>query len=180
MTNRKEYQKNYRLTHKNEIKKQRAEHYINNKEAINSKNNDYYENNKSLIKQAQHQYYEDNKKIFKDKNYKYYEANKERILSHNKEYSAKHLPELKIKVLTHYGNGKCACIKCGFDDIRALTIDHVNGGGSKHRRDNNITHFYTWLIKNNYPSGYVTLCINCNFIKRTTNREQYKKKEGRF
>jgi len=74
----------------------------------------------------------------------------------------------KKLVLTHYGNGKCACVKCGFTDIRALSIDHVNGGGCDERRQ---THragntFYRWLIKNNFPLGYQTLCMNCQWIKR--------------
>ena len=29
--------------------------------------------------------------------------------------------------LLHYGEGKIACVRCGFSDIRALSIDHING-----------------------------------------------------
>lgn len=25
------------------------------------------------------------------------------------------------------------CVKCGFDDIRALQIDHIHGGGNQHK-----------------------------------------------
>ena len=73
--------------------------------------------------------------------------------------------ELKIKVLTHYGNGKCACVKCGFDDIRALSIDHIGGGGREHMRNAKIGNMYLWLWKQNFPDGYQTLCMNCQFIK---------------
>ncbi len=76
-------------------------------------------------------------------------------------------------VLTHYGNGKCACVNCGFDDLRALSIDHIDGHGAEHRRRNNIkgVEFYKWLIKNNYPEGYQTLCMNCQWIKMSVNVE---------
>ncbi|KKL06542.1 hypothetical protein LCGC14_2595010, partial [marine sediment metagenome] len=37
----------------------------------------------------------------------------------------------KPYVLRYYGRGKLACVHCGFEDIRALTLDHINGGGSK-------------------------------------------------
>ena len=75
---------------------------------------------------------------------------------------------IKETVLTHYGNGKCACVKCGYSDIRALSIDHVNGGGCEERR---LTHragntFYRWLVTNEFPMGYQTLCMNCQWIKR--------------
>jgi hypothetical protein len=68
----------------------------------------------------------------------------------------------KIKVIEEYG-GTCAC--CGDNTIEFLTIDHINGGGGKHRKSLNITSgasFYDWLIRNDYPSGYRVLCMNCN------------------
>lgn len=74
--------------------------------------------------------------------------------------------ELKIKVLTHYGHGKCTCIICGFDDIRALSIDHIQGGGNEHRRKLTYSNIYKWLVENDYPEGFQTLCMNCQFIKR--------------
>lgn len=79
----------------------------------------------------------------------------------------------KILVLTHYGNGKLACVKCGFSDIRALSIDHINGGGSEERiaKIKRGTKFYSWLMKNNYPLGFQTLCMNCQWIKRDERRE---------
>ena len=83
-------------------------------------------------------------------------------------YDRRYGVRLKAKVLTHYGNGRCACVKCGFDDIRALTIDHINGGGAEHRRKiGSYAHsIYPWLRINGYPDGYQTLCMNCQWIKR--------------
>ncbi|MBA7584258.1 hypothetical protein ES708_26211 [subsurface metagenome] len=110
----------------------------------------------------------------------YFEAHKEKLLSLARQYRQEHKEEsrqyhrdwihnLKQKILTHYGNGKLACVKCGFSDISALTIDHISGDGNKHRRDissHGGASFYKWLKKNNYPEGYQTLCMNCQFIKK--------------
>lgn len=81
----------------------------------------------------------------------------------------------KLKVLTHYGNGKCACVRCGFDDVRALSIDHINGYGKKKTKTESIrsgTGLYYFLIRNCYPPGFQTLCMNCQFIKRAINKER--------
>ncbi len=79
------------------------------------------------------------------------------------------LQKRKVEVMTHYGNGKCACVRCSFDDIRALSIDHIDGGGSRQRQENKLrssSSFYAWLKTQGYPNGYQTLCMNCNWIKR--------------
>jgi hypothetical protein len=46
---------------------------------------------------------------------------------------------------------------------RFLTIDHINGGGSQHRKKIGHGHFYLWLYNHGYPDGYQVLCMNCNF-----------------
>lgn len=66
--------------------------------------------------------------------------------------------------------GKC---KCGFDDIRALHIDHVFGQGNKERREG-ITNsvLVDMIVKGTADlSKYQVLCANCNWIKRIENRE---------
>ncbi len=75
--------------------------------------------------------------------------------------------DIKSSVLTHYGGGKCACVKCGFSDIRALSIDHIEGNGTAHRKTlkRGGLSFYKWLVDNKLPEGYQTLCMNCQFIK---------------
>jgi len=81
---------------------------------------------------------------------------------------------VKEQVLTHYGNGKLSCLRCGFTDIRALSIDHINGGGTKHRKVLKVKWyclFFVWLRKNHYPEGYQTLCMNCQVIKKRENNE---------
>lgn len=80
----------------------------------------------------------------------------------------------KMETLTHYGNGKLVCTKCGFDDIRALTLDHINGGGNQHRKKTNMIggcYFYRRLRNDGFPKGYQTLCMNCQLIKKAENKE---------
>ena len=66
------------------------------------------------------------------------------------------------------------CVVCGFNDPRALQIDHVNGDGYKesrgisHGEDYNVKVLKSFLNKEN---KYQLLCANCNWIKRAENKE---------
>ena len=66
-------------------------------------------------------------------------------------------------VLEHYGNSRCAC--CGETEDEFLTIDHIGGGGQRHRKEIRVD-FYPWLMKRNYPAGFRVLCMNCNWATR--------------
>jgi len=99
-----------------------------------------------------------NKKLQYNK--EYYKKNRDIILEKSRKYREKK----KILVLSHYSKElKCAC--CGENHIEFLSIDHISGGGTKHRRKiggKGGFHFYLWLEYNNYPDGYRVLCYNCN------------------
>ena len=84
---------------------------------------------------------------------------------------------IKIDVLTYYGaNSRYpACIHCGEMRLDCLSIDHIAGRGREHRRRVG-SHMYQWLKANNYPRGYQTLCMNCQWIKRVKNQELRPKK----
>ena len=79
--------------------------------------------------------------------------------------------EIKTRVLTHYGNGTLGCVKCGFGDIRALSIDHIDKDEGVRFRTS--TELYRYLEKNSFPKGYQTLCMNCQWIKRVVNKEYF-------
>lgn len=68
--------------------------------------------------------------------------------------------------------GGC-CAKCGFSDIRALQIDHINGDGFVERRNRkqNQWIFYKNIIKFGSQGKYQVLCANCNWIKVFENKE---------
>jgi hypothetical protein len=90
---------------------------------------------------------------------KYYYANRERLIEQQREYRVK----LRLEVLSHYSNGEPKCACCKESQIEFLAIDHINGGGTKHRkRIGGGMHTYLWLKKQGYPKGYRVLCHNCN------------------
>ena len=75
--------------------------------------------------------------------------------------------EVKSLVLTHYGDGRLACVRCGFDQLVALTIDHVNDDGHVTRDDDARPGcgFYLSLMRDGFPDGFQTLCFCCNMEK---------------
>ena len=104
-------------------------------------------------------------KIYKERwKKKYPEKQKE---SH-RNYIRNRRQKQRLEVITYYG-GKCN--KCGFTDIRALQIDHINGGGTKHKKEIKTFDLCHWIIRNKYPKGFQVLCANCNWVKRFENNE---------
>lgn len=113
----------------------------------------------------------------------YYQKNRSLILGqrHSEWVTFKEI------VVAHYSNNTMACAnpynqhKEPYTDMRALSIDHINGGGGKQRKELFAnrklagTHFYKWLIRNNYPIGFQVLCMNCQFVKRYENNELVRK-----
>jgi hypothetical protein len=78
---------------------------------------------------------------------------------------------LRLEVFTHYcgGNPHCQCPGCHTTFIGFLQLDHVNGDGSAHRKENNLgtgsTRLWGWVKKMGYPPGFQVLCCNCNHSK---------------
>ena len=61
------------------------------------------------------------------------------------------------------------CKDCGHADIRVLTFDHINGGGTQHRREVGPHKIMLDVLAN--PAKYQVLCWNCNFLKKLENGE---------
>ena len=70
----------------------------------------------------------------------------------------------RTQVFEAYGGYKCNC--CGENEPMFLSIDHIDNNGAEERRSGlyagSGVGFYLWLRKNNFPSGYQVLCMNCN------------------
>jgi len=68
------------------------------------------------------------------------------------------------RVLDAYG-GQCVC--CGETDEAFLGIDHINGGGNRHRAEigGGGNGLYLWLGRHGYPAGFQVFCHNCNQAK---------------
>jgi hypothetical protein len=72
----------------------------------------------------------------------------------------------RLEVLALFGS---RCNRCGFDDHRALQIDHINGGGAQERKGISPSVFHRMVEAN--PERYQVLCANCNVIKRAEQKE---------
>jgi hypothetical protein len=77
---------------------------------------------------------------------------------------------LKLAVFDHYG-WACAC--CG-RETKKPEIDHIDGKGREHRMELFGTpngggpRFWAWLVRNDFPEGFQTLCGRCNRAKGAT------------
>jgi len=89
-------------------------------------------------------------------------------------YGIKKREERRLKVLHHYSNGEIKCKLCGYSNVRALVIDHINNDGAIHKRalkkklryEAGSSDIYKDLIDRNMPIGFQVLCCNCNTIKQ--------------
>ena len=99
---------------------------------------------------------------------KYRTTHPEKVQETARKYSIAHperhkeyLASMKSNVYDHYGH---ACVGCGETEPAVLSIDHINGGGNRHRKEiGSGSHMYLWLIKNGFPEGFRVLCMNCQF-----------------
>ena len=124
------------------------------------------------------------KKTSKDYYRKWYENNKEKAremkrinmrkyrAANPQKYRAQSRAakkKLKDAVFDIYGR---RCVRCGFEDERALTLDHVKNNGSKERSELGERGVYYRALKEENYNDYQTLCMNCQFIKRVKDRMQ--------
>jgi hypothetical protein len=102
---------------------------------------------------------------------RYFQENYDRMTETHKAYWIR----LADKVYARLGNH---CMRCGFDDRRALQIDHINGGGVEEHKKMNHNRFLNHLLEISEEelfSNYQVLCANCNWIKKSENKEVRKK-----
>lgn len=75
--------------------------------------------------------------------------------------------KLREELFKKYGK---VCNKCGFNDSRALQLDHKNGGGWKETISLSRQGVYKKAL-NDKNGNYQILCANCNWIKRIEKKE---------
>jgi len=140
-------------------------------------------------KEYHHRYYVEHKEHILKRQREWYRENHERVLAHQRQYSHAHREQdrtwhkewrskhrdhfnytrrlldakIRLRILRHY-SPNLACAACGYRDIRALSLDHINRNGREMRARLG-SHERQWIIKNNFPEGYQVLCMNCQFIK---------------
>jgi hypothetical protein len=157
MGSRTAYNREWRRTHPELVKKQNERCYAKNSEKRRAYARQYAKEHPEKIRSGMKKWREENKEYRKKYDAEWYEKNREQ----QRAYQKARTRAIRLEVLTHYGKF-CHC--CGEEDWEFLTIDHIEGGGTSHREELNIhgTKFYYWLKKHNFPSGYRTLCFNCN------------------
>lgn len=101
----------------------------------------------------------------------YYVLHPDKVPKSTYKYIKNSLKKLKVDAIDILG-GKCA--RCGFSDIRALQIDHINGDGAEKRKQGENSYTQRKFIvehPKDAKTEYQVLCANCNWIKRFENGE---------
>lgn len=146
---KKEYNRKYREEHREEIRLWSRDYYLANRERMKSAAR---ERSRKWRLEAPEEVKEYSKNIMRDWRLRQ-----------------------KLEVLTHYGADldKPVCVKCGEDRLACLSIDHIDGKGRLDRRNRGVGgNLYRALIKEGFPRGFQTLCMNCQWVKRFENNEQ--------
>ena len=136
------------------------EHYLELSRAYSKKRR-----MKPEVKEYQKNYLKKWKETNKDKirGYQIKSFNKHRVKNYaNSRQWAKNLWN---EYLDHYGK-LCAC--CGEQEIRFLTIEHLNGDGHLHRKQIKCRSKAMQILdikRRGWPSEYTVLCFNCNCAK---------------
>ena len=113
---------------------------------------------------------------------KWYEANKERARAQKRvvmmrlrmespeKYRAQSVAAKareRGRLFEMYGH---SCVRCGFSDKRALTLDHIKNNGNTERAELGERGVYRKAKAAYQPDDYQILCMNCQFIKRTEDK----------
>ncbi len=102
------------------------------------------------------------------------ERNSDKVKNHERSYRASrraslnekaqvYFKEKRLVCLNHYGNNNPKCVCCGERELKFLALDHIDGGGNKHRIGKG--NMSVWAIKNDFPPIFQILCHNCNCAK---------------
>lgn len=149
--------------------------------AIEKAPQEYYKNSrhcKSCHNEMQKRWQERNIEKHREYQREYAKRWKDRNPEKHKANRASQAERAKWSAIMIYSNGMGECACCGEDNIRFLTLDHINGNGAEHRReilaeirnsgdtgrgDMSGTRFYQWLKAEGFPDcGLQVLCFNCN------------------
>ena len=125
---------------------------------------------------------------------------RQELIAYSKEYNRTHKEENKTRMREYYRNNNqyktsqlmqkkyhykksklklfeilgSQCVRCGFDDKRALQFDHIEGGGSQERKEfKGKKETYRHYASNPElaKQKLQVLCANCNWIKRAEKQQ---------
>ena len=82
--------------------------------------------------------------------------------------------KLRRAVMTHLGGPFCS--HCGYNNEKALSIDHINNDGAQERKKmNHVYSIYRGILRlpeNEAREHYQVLCRNCNWLKQQERIEE--------
>jgi len=110
-------------------------------------------------------WYERNKKSARERKSELMRQYRDERPEHYKKKSREAKHRLREKIFDMYGR---SCTLCGFNDVRALTLDHIQNNGAEERRLLGERGVYRKATKQYSPDEYRIICMNCQFIQRIT------------
>ena len=161
--NRKEYAHEWYLKHREIEIKRALEWHRNHPERSKEIYRKYKESEKG--KKTQRECERRWKRENPDKVKATRERNIEWYRKYARDWHKKSRAKLHLQVIMALG-GKCS--GCGFSDIRALQVDHINGGGNRELKQafkRDYRKFFLHVIESIGHGKYQLLCANCNVIK---------------
>lgn len=142
-------------------------------------NKRYYEKHRDEVRLKQKEAYMANRENYlaaqKIRSKKYYEKNKDEILERIRFRITNNVNGVRDRKLLQarerwrrdrdtmfnaLGGARCGC---GFNDIRALEIDHIKRGGKEHRSTFSNSAYRDYVVM--HPQEFQVLCSNCHSIK---------------
>jgi hypothetical protein len=156
-----EYSRSYREKHRDKNRAASLAWRKRNKEKANAARRAYSQRPEVKAREKERRSMPEAKLKNAARQRKYRTANRDYV----KELQRKNYEKLRLKALSAYG-GKCIC--CGESHSHFLSIDHINGGGKKDRRDRGCGtgggNWYRLLLKQHLDHVQI-LCYNCNMAK---------------
>lgn len=121
------------------------------------------EEKKAQSRERYRRWYEKNKDAARERKRINMRAARARDPERYRAHGVAYRERLKRRFFEMYGD---TCAGCGFDNPKALTLDHVNHNGNKERREMGERGPYRRATEKHRPEEYQVLCMNCQFIKR--------------
>ena len=182
MASKEHYQKN-----KDKILQKQREYYMNNRERISARSKRYSQRWEVKIHRKEYgeKYRKDNRERIK--NYQLSSRALQSRINYHKSDHAKQIRKIwsqslrgsevirqnardrnrrvRLGLIEIVGD---RCVKCGFNDERALQFDHINDDGRLDRkRFSSASHMFEYYCKHPEEARQKlqTMCANCNWIK---------------
>ena len=104
-------------------------------------------------------------------NRQYFQNHREELLKENRARGRLWREQRRRRILDRFG-GKCAWPGCEWTDVRALQIDHINGGGHRQRQQMGSDSVRYFQYVEEHPQEFQILCANHNWIKHMENESE--------